>query len=55
MENPSVLLYGPGQAKIEERPTPTITEDYDVVIQVAYVGVCGSDVRLLPWNSGNGS
>ncbi|KAH6676457.1 sorbitol dehydrogenase [Halenospora varia] len=50
MENPSVFLYGPGQAKIENSPYPTITDPRDVVLRIAYVGVCGSDVHF--WSHG---
>jgi hypothetical protein len=44
MENPSWYLYGPGAAKIQDRPKPTIRNDHDVVVRIRYVGVCGSDV-----------
>ncbi|KAH7355007.1 sorbitol dehydrogenase [Rhexocercosporidium sp. MPI-PUGE-AT-0058] len=49
-KNPSCFLYGPGVAKIEEAPYPAIEDQHDVVIQIAYVGVCGSDVHF--WNHG---
>ena len=45
MQNPSCFLYGPGDAKIEDRPLPTIVNQHDVIVRMAYVGVCGSDVR----------
>lgn len=44
MQNPSCLLYGPGDARFEDRPMPQIEDPYDVIIRIAYVGVCGSDV-----------
>lgn len=44
MQNSSLLLYGPGQAKYEDRPIPEISEPDDVIVRVAYTGVCGSDV-----------
>jgi hypothetical protein len=44
MQNPSCLLYGPGDARFENIPLPTIEDPYDVIIRIAYVGVCGSDV-----------
>ncbi|KAI1359334.1 GroES-like protein [Xylaria arbuscula] len=50
MENPSVLLHGPHEAYVEDRPIPVLNEVNDVIIRVAYVGVCGSDVRF--WNNG---
>jgi hypothetical protein len=46
MQNPSCLLYGPGDARFEDRPLPIIEDPYDVIIRIAYVGVCGSDVRI---------
>lgn len=47
MQNPSCLLYGPGIARFEDRPIPSIEDPHDVIIRIAYVGVCGSDVRSL--------
>lgn len=44
LANPSCFLYGPGEAKFEDSPYPTIEEPHDVVLRIAYVGVCGSDV-----------
>lgn len=50
-ENPSLFFYGPGRVKYGNRPikesglSPT-----DVVIRIAYVGVCGSDVHF--WTAG---
>ncbi|EXJ83221.1 L-iditol 2-dehydrogenase [Capronia coronata CBS 617.96] len=48
--NPSVCLYGPGNAKIEDRPEPEITEPTDAIVRIKFVGVCGSDVHF--WNHG---
>jgi D-xylulose reductase len=48
LKNPSVFLYNPGVAKIEESPYPEIKDAHDVVLRIAYVGVCGSDVMLSP-------
>lgn len=42
--NLSCLLYDPHDARFENREVPTITDPYDVVVRIAYVGVCGSDV-----------
>ncbi|KAF2998293.1 hypothetical protein E8E13_007307 [Curvularia kusanoi] len=50
MQNPSIVLYGPHTAKQEDRPIPTLTNPHDVLIRIAYVGVCGSDVHF--WNHG---
>lgn len=44
MSNLSCLLYDPHDARFENREVPTITDPYDVIIRIVYVGVCGSDV-----------
>jgi len=47
--NLSCLLYGPHDARFEDRQVPVISDPYDVIIRIAYVGVCGSDVsHYLP-------
>ncbi|KAJ4257488.1 hypothetical protein NW762_008612 [Fusarium torreyae] len=48
--NPSCLLYGPGDARLEERPVPQIEDPHDVIVKIAYTGVCGSDVHF--WTQG---
>ncbi|EHY53612.1 putative D-xylulose reductase A [Exophiala dermatitidis] len=48
--NPSVVLYGPGNAKIEDRPEPSITDPTDAIVRIKFVGVCGSDVHF--WTNG---
>lgn len=48
-ENLSCLLYGPLDARFENRPVPVITNPHDVIVKIAYTGVCGSDVRLKPF------
>jgi D-xylulose reductase len=45
--NLSCLLYGPHDARFEDREVPIISDPYDVIVRIAYVGVCGSDVSLL--------
>lgn len=45
MRNPSCLLYRPGQSGYEDLPVPEITHPTDVILKMAFVGVCGSDVR----------
>lgn len=44
--NLSCLLYGPGDARFENRDIPAIEDPHDVLIRISYVGVCGSDVRI---------
>lgn len=46
MENPSILLYGPLTFKIENKPIPIISDAHDVIVRIAYTGVCGSDVHF---------
>ncbi|KAI1739609.1 GroES-like protein [Xylaria scruposa] len=50
MENPSVFLNGPHSASIEDRPIPTLGGTTDIIVRIAYVGVCGSDVHF--WHNG---
>ena len=50
MKNPSIYLYGAGDARLQDSPIPKITSPNDAIIQIAYVGVCGSDVHF--WNDG---
>ncbi|KAF7553539.1 hypothetical protein G7Z17_g3542 [Cylindrodendrum hubeiense] len=49
-ENLSCLLSGAGKARFEDRPVPEITDPHDILIRIAYVGVCGSDVHF--WKHG---
>jgi len=44
-QNPGIYLYGPGDARLEDSPMPQITNPHDVIVRIACVGVCGSDVR----------
>ncbi|PYH88134.1 GroES-like protein, partial [Aspergillus ellipticus CBS 707.79] len=46
LANPSCLLYGPLDARYEDRPIPTIDDPHDVIVKIAYTGVCGSDVHF---------
>ncbi|OJJ41677.1 hypothetical protein ASPWEDRAFT_35278 [Aspergillus wentii DTO 134E9] len=45
-DNPSCLLYGPLDARFENRPVPTLDNPHDVIVKIAYTGVCGSDVHF---------
>ena len=42
--NRAAVLHAPGDVRIEERPTPE-PGPLEVVVEVAAVGVCGSDVH----------
>ncbi|KAH3940800.1 hypothetical protein HBI70_188420 [Parastagonospora nodorum] len=46
MKNPSIVLYGAKNAKLEERPVPELSDPNNVIVRIAYVGVCGSDVHF---------
>lgn len=48
MQNPSVVLYGPKTAKIQDAAIPELVDAHDVIVRINYVGVCGSDVRPSP-------
>ncbi|WP_031171777.1 zinc-dependent alcohol dehydrogenase family protein [Streptosporangium roseum] len=39
-----VVLYGPGDVRVEERPDPVIVEPTDAIIRVTMTCVCGSDL-----------
>lgn len=39
-----VMLYGPRDVRVEERPDPTIIEPTDAIIRVSATCVCGSDL-----------
>lgn len=49
-QNPSLLLYNPHDARILPRPVPQPTTPHDVLVRIAYVGCCGSDVHF--WHHG---
>ena len=48
MQNPSIVLYGAGKAKMEDKPIPAVLEGHDVLVKIEFVGVCGSDVSVAP-------
>ncbi|KAI9656543.1 MAG: hypothetical protein M1821_004750 [Bathelium mastoideum] len=41
----------PGEVKYEDRPIPKIANPYDVIVNVKYTGICGSDVHY--WQHGS--
>lgn len=43
-KNLCCLLYGPGKARFESREVPALEDPHDILVRIAYVGVCGSDV-----------
>ena len=42
-----VLMYAPGDVRVEERPDPRIQAPTDAIIRLSHTSVCGSD--LWPW------
>jgi D-xylulose reductase len=48
--NPSYVLYGPENARIENLSVPQLIDTGDVILRMRYVGVCGSDVHF--WTHG---
>jgi L-iditol 2-dehydrogenase len=44
MPNPSAVLHAAGDLRIEDRPEPT-PADHEVLVEIAAVGICGSDVH----------
>jgi hypothetical protein len=44
MQNPSIVLYGAKNAKLEDKPITEPLDPHHVLVRIAYVGVCGSDV-----------
>ena len=44
MLNPSAVLYGPLDVRIEDRPVPKPAPG-QVLVEIAAVGICGSDVH----------
>ncbi|MEU6171861.1 NAD(P)-dependent alcohol dehydrogenase [Streptantibioticus parmotrematis] len=44
MDNRAAVLYGPRDLRVEDRPVP-VPGPHEVLVRVAAVGVCGSDVH----------
>lgn len=44
-ENLSFVLEKAGSVKFEDRPVPQLKSPYDVLVNVKYTGICGSDVH----------
>ena len=42
-----VVMYGPGDVRVEEREVPTLVEPGDAILRVVASCICGSD--LWPW------
>ncbi|CAH0231671.1 putative zinc-binding alcohol dehydrogenase Rv1895 [Microbacterium oxydans] len=47
-----VIMHGPGDVRVEDRPKPTITRPTDAVIKLAATCICGSD--LWPYRGADG-
>ncbi|KAL0264296.1 hypothetical protein SLS55_000243 [Diplodia seriata] len=44
-QNNSFVLEKPGSVKYEDRPVPELKNEHDVIVNVKYTGICGSDVH----------
>lgn len=44
-KNKSFVLSGPKEIVFEDRPVPDIKDPNDVLLQVNYTGICGSDIH----------
>lgn len=44
LQNPSFILEKPLSLKYEDRPVPKLQTDRDVIVDVKWTGICGSDV-----------
>lgn len=47
MQNLSFVLQGIHKVNFEDRPVPELKSPHDVIINVKYTGICGSDVRTI--------
>ncbi|KAJ8076288.1 hypothetical protein PM082_000707 [Marasmius tenuissimus] len=45
--NPSFVLQSVENVAYEDRPIPSLSSEYDVIIEVKKTGICGSDVHYL--------
>ena len=46
-QNKSFVLLEPGRVSYEDRPIPQLKDPNDVIVEVKYTGICGSDVGLF--------
>lgn len=49
-QNLSFVLEGVHQVKFEDRPVPELKDSHDVLVNVRYTGICGSDVRACDYS-----
>lgn len=49
-QNNSFVLSGPKEIIFEDRPVPKLQSPYDVLLQVNFTGICGSDIHY--WQHG---
>ncbi|KAE8145375.1 chaperonin 10-like protein [Aspergillus avenaceus] len=50
-KNLSIVLEGVHQVKFEDRPIPELRDSHDVLVNVKFTGICGSDVHY--WEHGS--
>lgn len=49
-QNLSFVLEGIHQVKFEDRPIPELKDPHDVLVNVKFTGICGSDVRICAFS-----
>jgi len=49
-QNNSFILSGPKKIVYEDRPVPELKDPHDVLLQVNFTGICGSDIHY--WQHG---
>ena len=47
MSMQALVYKGNGQAKLEEKPIPTITAPTDAIVKLIYTTICGTDLHIL--------
>lgn len=52
-QNKSFVLKSVKEVAVEDRPKPTLSDPYDVMVHVAQTGICGSDVSGPRYCKGN--
>lgn len=43
----SVVIHANGEVAVEERPRPSVTQPDEVLVRIAYSGLCGSDIPRI--------
>lgn len=43
----AVIFDGPGKVSVQDRPIPKIQEETDIVVEVTYTALCGSELHVF--------